>query len=235
MAASRDGTVGEADGAVVAVVFDLDGLLVDSERIWEAAREWIAREGGGSWPADAQARMMGMSTPEWTRWMHDELGVRLAPEEIRDAVLERLERVYRERVPLMRGAREAVARMAARWPLAVASSSARRLVEVALAETGLDRHFVAIVSSEEVERGKPAPDVWLEATRRLAVDPVRCVAVEDSTAGIRSAHAAGLAVVAVPEPEFPPAPEAVALAAATLDSLDELTAEVVERAALSAA
>jgi HAD superfamily hydrolase (TIGR01509 family) len=217
-------------GAVAAVIFDMDGLLIDTERIWEAARERIAREAGGSWPADAQTRMMGMSTPEWTQWMHDELGLPLTPEQIRDAVLERLERGYRERVPFMPGARDAVARMAARWPLGVASSSPRRLLEVVLAETGLEPHFAAFVSSEEVERGKPAPDVWLEASSRLEADPDRCVAVEDSTAGIRSAHAAGLAVVVVPDAKFPPAAEAAALAAVRLDSLAELTPEVVERA-----
>ncbi|MGH2986666.1 MAG: HAD family hydrolase, partial [Solirubrobacterales bacterium] len=130
-------------GAVAAVLFDMDGLLIDTERIWEAARERITREAGGTWPADAQARMMGMSTPEWTQWMHDELGVRLTPTQIRDAVLERLERGYRERVPLMPGARDAVGRMGARWPLAVASSSPRRLLEVVLAETGLEPHFAA--------------------------------------------------------------------------------------------
>jgi HAD superfamily hydrolase (TIGR01509 family) len=217
-------------GAVTAVIFDMDGLLIDTERIWEAARERIAREAGGAWPADAQARMMGMSTPEWTQWMHDELGVRLTPAQIRDQVLERLERGYRERVPLMPGARDAVARIAARWPLAVASSSPRRLLEVVLAETALQPHFAAFVSSEEVERGKPAPDVWLEAARRLEADPGGCVAVEDSTAGIRSAHAAGLAVVVVPDAKFPPAADALALAATTLHSLDQLTPDVIERA-----
>jgi HAD superfamily hydrolase (TIGR01509 family) len=216
--------------AVAAVVFDMDGLLIDTERIWEAARERVAREGGGAWPPNAQAQMMGMSTPEWTQWMHDELGVRLTPAQIRDAVLERLERGYRERVPLMPGATDAVARIGARWPLAVASSSPRRLLEVVLAETGLEAHFGAYVSSEEVERGKPAPDVWIEAARRLEADPERCVAVEDSTAGIRSAHAAGLAVLAVPDAKFPPAADALDLAAAALDSLAELTPEVVERA-----
>jgi HAD superfamily hydrolase (TIGR01509 family) len=217
-------------GAVAAVLFDMDGLLIDTEGVWGAVRERVAREAGGAWPADAQTRMMGMSTPEWTQWMHDELGVGLTPAQIRDTVLERLERAYRERVPLMPGAAEAVARIAARWPLAVASSSPRRLLEVVLAETGLAPHIGAYVSSEEVERGKPAPDVWIEAASRLGADPAHCVAVEDSTAGIRSAHAAGLAVIAVPDAKFPPAAEAKALAAATLDSLAELTPEVIEEA-----
>ena len=127
---------GSRQGPVAAVLFDMDGLLIDTEPIWAAARERIAREHGGTWPADAQTQMMGMSTPEWTQWMHDALGVRLSPTEIRDAVLDLLERYYREEVPLMPGARDAVARMASRWPLAVASSSPRRLLELVLAETG---------------------------------------------------------------------------------------------------
>jgi HAD superfamily hydrolase (TIGR01509 family) len=217
-------------GSVAAVVFDMDGLLIDTEPIWEAARERIAREGGGSWRADSQTQMMGMSTPEWTGWMHAELGVRMSPDEIRDAVLERIERGYRERVPLMPGARSAVERMAARWPLGVASSSPRRLLEVVLAETGLGRLIEAFVSSEEVARGKPAPDVWLEAARRLEADPGECVAVEDSPAGIRSAHAAGLAVIVVPDPKFPPAGDALTLAAGRLDSLEQLSVDVIERA-----
>lgn len=211
-----------------AVIFDMDGLLVDSERVWEATRERVAREGGGRWHDDSQARMMGMSTPEWTRWMRDELGVRMEPDRIRDAVLDRIEERYRDSVPLMPGADGAVRRMAERRPLAVASSSARRLIELVLGTTGWAPLVREVVSSEEVARGKPSPDVYLEAVRRLGAEPALCVAIEDSTAGLRSAHAAGLAVVAVPEPDFPPAPEALELAGATLSTLDELTVELVE-------
>jgi HAD superfamily hydrolase (TIGR01509 family) len=218
----------ESKPSVAAVIFDMDGLLVDSERVWESARERVARANGGAWHADSQARMMGMSTPEWSTWMREELGVRLAPGRIRDTVLTEIEAIYRDRVPLMPGAGRAVERIAARWPLAVASSSARGLVELVLELTGWKPRFEAVVSSEEVPRGKPAPDVYLEAARRLGVEPGGCVAVEDSTAGLRSAHAAGLRVTAVPEPDFPPAPEALALAGVVIDSLDELTAEVVQ-------
>lgn len=209
------------------MIFDMDGLLIDSERVWEAARERVARDNGGAWHPDSQTRMMGMSTPEWSAWMHDELGVALPADQIRDTVLAEIEAIYRDSVPLMRGAAGAVERTAARWPLAVASSSPRRLVELVLDLTGWAARFVAVVSSEEVARGKPAPDVYLEAARRLGVEPTRCVAVEDSTAGLRSAHAAGLGVIAVPEPDFPPVPEALAMAGAALESLDELTVEVV--------
>jgi HAD superfamily hydrolase (TIGR01509 family) len=212
-----------------AVIFDMDGLLIDSERVWERARERVARDNGGAWHHDSQARMMGMSTPEWSAWMHDELGVELEPPRIRAVVLKEIDGIYREGVPLMPGADAAVARIAGRWRLAVASSSPRVLVELVLDLTGWADRFEAVVSSEEVARGKPAPDVYLEAARRLEVVPDRCVAVEDSTAGLRSADAAGMAVVAVPEPDFPAAPEALELAEAVLGSLDELTPEVVER------
>ena len=212
---------------VAAVVFDMDGVLIDSEQVWAAAREELARETGGRWAEDTQARMMGMSSPEWSRYMHDELGVPMEPAEISGAVVERLERRYREHLPLLPGAREAVERSAARWPLAVASSSNRPLIDLVLDLAGLARFFRVTVSSEEVARGKPAPDVYLEAARRLDVDPDSCTAVEDSTNGILAAHAAGMRVIAVPRRDYPPDPEALACAAVVLDFLDQLTPEVI--------
>jgi HAD superfamily hydrolase (TIGR01509 family) len=175
--------------------------------------------------------MMGMSSPEWTEYMRAELGVALEPEEISREVVARLERRYRERLPLLPHAHQAVERLAARWPLAVASSSNRPVIDLVLELAGLARCFAVTVSSEEVARGKPAPDVYLEAARRLQVDPRACVAVEDSTNGIRAAHAAGMAVIAVPRPDYPPAPDALELAAAVLGSLTELTPRVVLEAA----
>jgi HAD superfamily hydrolase (TIGR01509 family) len=211
-----------------AVIFDLDGVLIDSERAWESARRKLALESGGRWADDAQAQMMGMSSPEWTRWMHDELDVPLEGDEIFRAVTEELSNAYRERLPLLPGARQAVARMAKHWPLAIASSSSRILIDLVLELAELDRLFKASVSSEEVARGKPAPDVYLEAARKLGVDPAACAAVEDSTNGIRAGAAAGMRVIAIPERDFPPSADALALAAATIDSLAELTPELVK-------
>jgi HAD superfamily hydrolase (TIGR01509 family) len=219
---------------VAAVVFDMDGVLIDSEQVWADVREELAREHGGAWPAGTQERMMGMSSLEWSRFMRDELGVRLEPREISDAVVERIERRFRERLPLLPHAREAVERLTPRFPLAVASSSNRPVIDVVLDLAGLAGSFQATVSSEEVRRGKPAPDVYLEAARRLGVDAAECVAVEDSTNGIRAAHAAGMSVIAVPRPDYRPSAEALALAAVVLDSLAELTPRVVERAATTA-
>jgi HAD superfamily hydrolase (TIGR01509 family) len=210
-----------------AIVFDLDGLLLDSEQLWDEVREELARERGGRWSERAQADMMGMSSPEWSRYMHDVVGLSESPDEIAEEVVRRMEARYRERLPLIPGAREAVERLAARWPLGLASSSNRPLIDLALETGGLAPFFAATVSSEEVARGKPAPDVYLEAVRRLEVDPARAAAIEDSRNGIRSAHAAGLRVVAIPNAHFPPDADSLALADLMLDSLADLTPESV--------
>jgi HAD superfamily hydrolase (TIGR01509 family) len=215
---------------IEAVVFDLDGVLIDSEDIWDEAREQLTRERGGRWHARAQADMMGMSSLEWSRYMHEELGLQIPPDEISAAVVERLENLYRERLPLLPGARQAVERLAARWPLAVASSSNRRLIDLVLELAALERLFAATVSSEEVARGKPAPDVYLEAARRLAVDPGAAAAVEDSEKGIQAAAAAGMRVVAVPNAAYPPTEATVAKADVVLASLAELTPEAIDQA-----
>jgi len=215
--------------SIETVVFDLDGVLLDSEHVWDAVREQLVRERGGRWHDRAQREMMGMSSSEWSRYTHTELGVPDPPEEISAEVVRRLEALYRERLPAIAGAREAVERLAEHWPLGVASSSNRELIDAFVEVTGLD--FRVTVSSEEVPRGKPAPDVFLEAARRLAVAPGRCAAIEDSANGIRAAHAAGLLVVAIPNRHYPPPAEALAFADAVLCSLDELTVERLSAAA----
>jgi len=213
-----------------AVVFDLDGVLLDSEQLWDEAREELARERGGRWHERAQRDMMGMSSPEWSRYMHDVIGLREPPEEIDAEVVARIERRYRERLPLLPGAAEAVERLAARWPLGLATSSNREIVDLVLEVSGLDRFFRATVSSEEVPRGKPAPDVFLEAARRLRVAAERTAVVEDSENGILAGRAAGMRVVAIPNPHFPPGEEALAEADVVLRSLVELTPSVFESA-----
>jgi HAD superfamily hydrolase (TIGR01509 family) len=208
------------------VVFDLDGVLLDSEQLWDRAREELARERGGRWHGCAQRDMMGMSSTEWSRYMHDRIGLREPPEEISREVVRRLSTLYRERLPVLPGAREAVERLAMRWPLALASSSNRELIDLALELMEVQQFFRATVSSEEVPRGKPAPDVYLEAARRLGVDPAGAVAIEDSHNGIRSAKAAGMRVVAIPNEHFPPG-EALEEADVVLESLGDLTDETL--------
>ncbi len=213
-----------------AVVFDLDGLLLDTEQVWDEVREALVRERGGRWHNRAQADMMGMSSTEWSRYLHEELGLAEPPEELNRIVVERMEERYRRQLPLVGGAVEAVRRLAERWPLGLASSSNRPLIDLALDEMGVAELFRATVSSEEVDRGKPAPDVYLEAARRLDVSPQSAVAVEDSASGIRSAKAAGMGVIAVPNAHFPPPEEVLELADLRLESLAALTPDAVESA-----
>jgi HAD superfamily hydrolase (TIGR01509 family) len=209
--------------AVDAVVFDLDGVLVDSEHVWDEVREDLARERGGRWHERAQADMMGMSSTEWSRYMHDVIGLAESPEEIDAEVVRRMQEHYAAELPLIDGAVDAVKRVASSFRLAVASSSNRPLIDLVLERAGLASFFEATVSSEEVERGKPAPDVFLEAARRLGTAPERCAAVEDSANGIRAARAAGMRVVAIPNRRYPPPPDALGLADVVLDSLEGLT------------
>ncbi len=204
-------------------------MLVDSEAVWDAVREQVTRESGGRWHQHAQRDMMGMSSLEWSRYMHEELGVPMEPEEISALVVERLQERYRQDLPLLLHAVETVRELAERWPLALASSSNRPVIDLVLEETGLAPCFLVTISSEEVGRGKPAPDVYLEAARRLGVEPTSCAAIEDSTNGIRSAKAAGMWVAVIPRRDFPPAPEALELADVVLDSLADL-GEMLESA-----
>ena len=212
---------------VEAVVFDLDGVLVQTEEVWDEVRGAFVLERGGRYDEEAQRAMMGMSSPEWSRYLHEELGVADEPDEIAAEMVRRMLARYRERLPLIDGAVEAVERLAERWPLAIASSSNRPLIDAVVEGAGLAERFRATVSSEEVPRGKPAPDVYLEAARRLGVDPSCTAAVEDSHSGIRSAKAAGMRVLAIPNPSFPPDEDALAQADVVLAGLADLTPDAV--------
>jgi HAD superfamily hydrolase (TIGR01509 family) len=210
-----------------AVVFDLDGVIIDSEQVWDAAREQLVRERGGTWHEHATADTMGMSSKEWSQYMHDRLGVPLDPDKINEEVVRRVAAIYEEGLPLLPHAVETVRELAARRPLGLASSSNRPIIDLVLERSGLKPCFTAVVSSEEVDRGKPAPDVYLEVARVLGVEAKDCVAIEDSTNGIKSAVAAGMRTIAVPNPHFPPADDAIATAAVVAPTLAEVTPEVV--------
>jgi HAD superfamily hydrolase (TIGR01509 family) len=214
---------------IEAIVFDLDGVLIQSEELWDAVRERYVRERGGRYDSEVQRAMMGMSAPEWSRFLHEDAGVSEEPEDINRDVVERMLEAYRHELPLLPGAVDAVRRTADVFPLGLASSSNRVIFEEVLRLAGIADCFEATVSSEEVERGKPAPDVYLEAAHRLGVEPDRCAAVEDSHAGLRSAHDAGMRVIAIPNASYPPDDEALELADVTLESLNQLTPERIER------
>ncbi len=218
---------------VAAVIFDLDGVLVDSEAVWDEVRMQFTEENGGRWHADAQREMMGMSSVEWSTYVRDRLGVDMEPQEISTAVADRVAERYRERLPLLPGAVEAVKSLSAEWPLGLASSSNRHVIDLVLELAGIAANFQVSVSSEEVGAGKPAPDVYLEAAKRLGAEPARCAAIEDSSNGLRSARAAGMTVIAVPNRDFPPDPAALELADAALESLEQLTPDRIRAAGVS--
>jgi HAD superfamily hydrolase (TIGR01509 family) len=211
-----------------AVIFDLDGVLLDSEAAWRDAKREVVEEWDGSWKDEASRAMLGMSAPEWSLYMREELQVDRDPAEIDAEVVKRLLAGYREQLPLLDGAREAVERLAARWPLGLASSSNLEVIEVVMESGGFAPSFQTWVSSEEVARGKPAPDVFLEAARRLGADPERAAAIEDSHNGILAARAAGMTVIALPNHEFPPGEDALEQAHLVLSGLQELTVETID-------
>jgi HAD superfamily hydrolase (TIGR01509 family) len=212
---------------IEAVVFDLDGVLIDSEPVWEQVRRQVVADLGGRWPPDAQRTIMGMSTPEWARYLSEDLGAGLTPAEIAGIVIDAMTARFRTEVPLLPGAVETVRLLAARWPLGLASSAPATLIETVLATTGLRKHFAAVMSSEQVALGKPAPDIYLAVTGRLGYPPPHCAAVEDSSNGLRSAAAAGLQVIAVPHGSYPPDPDALAVARLVLPRLAALTPDAV--------
>jgi HAD superfamily hydrolase (TIGR01509 family) len=209
---------------IAAVVFDLDGVIVDSEQVWDEVRLAYTEETGGNYGPTATRDMMGMSSLEWSRYMADELGVPGTPSEINAAVVERMLARYGVEPPLIPGAADVVRTVAEMWPVAIASSSNPELIAVVIAAAGLADVMRHAVSSQEVAAGKPAPDVYLEAARRLGVEPSRCAAVEDSHNGIRSAKAAGMRVYALPNPHFPPDPASLAEADVVLAAIGELPA-----------
>jgi HAD superfamily hydrolase (TIGR01509 family) len=212
---------------IEAVVFDMDGVLVDSEHVWDEVREQYAVASGGTYSERATRDMMGMSSVEWSRYMAETLGVPGTPEEINDAIVQRMLERYGDAPPLLPGAIDAARRLGERWPLAIASSSNPELIEVVLRAAELTELFRVAVSSQEVARGKPAPDVYLAAAAQLGVEPSRCAAVEDSHNGIRSAKAAGMRVVVFPNIHFPPDDEAIAMGDVVISSLEELTVELI--------
>ena len=203
-----------------AVIFDLDGVLVDSERIWDEVRRAVVAEHGGTWREEATRAQQGMSTPEWARYLVEELGARTTPAEIATLVVKRMAARYAAEPPLIPGAVDVVRQVSARWPVAIASSSPVILIKGFLDVTGLP--VGAAVSSEQVGAGKPAPDVYLRAAELLGVAPQDCAAVEDTTNGLRSALAAKMAVYAVPNPHFPPDPDVLKQATAVVEKITDL-------------
>lgn len=211
-----------------ALIFDMDGTLTDSESWWDEVRRGLATEDGVPWPATATTDMMGMSTPEWSAYLVETVGIKGTAEDAARRTIDAMaDRYHHAGVPLLPGAAEAVARMAQLLPLGLASSSPRRLIDAVCAEMDWDAVLVATVSTEEVERGKPAPDGFLRCCELMGVDAAQSAAVEDSTNGLISALAAGMCTIAVPPRFHPPSAEVLNRADAVIDTLDELTVELL--------
>ncbi len=210
--------------AISAIIFDMDGVLIDSEHIWERVRRDYVPRHGGTYSDNITGDVMGMSAPEWSEYLRTFAGVDGTAQQINDDVVGLVAASYRTQLPLFPGTTSVIRRLAERVPLAVASSSNRTLIDLVLRLANLEDAFVATVSSEEVGRGKPAPDVYLRAAEKLGFPATSCGAVEDSSNGIRAAHAAGCYVVALPHPQFPPSPDALALANVTLGGIGQISA-----------
>lgn len=211
------------------IVFDMDGVIVDTEEIWNEVRHDFAVNHGGTWKRELdQPKVMGANSQQWAVSLRENNGVDLPVEEILRGIIDGLKERFGRELPVIEGAPEAIARLGRRYRLGVASSSPLEFVEYALEMAGVRERFAVVLSSDEVESGKPLPYVYLEACRRLDTAPNRAVAVEDSANGIKAAHAAGMAVIAIPNPGFPPSPESLALADAQLRSVAELTETFVD-------
>jgi HAD superfamily hydrolase (TIGR01509 family) len=210
------------------VIFDLDGVIVDSEIWWDEVRRDFAISHGRAWTLDDRAAVMGANSRQWSETMRTRLELDLDAETIQDAVVDGIvQRYEREGAPTIDGAVDTVRRVAATIPIALASSSHRRAIAAALAATGLGDAFEVVVSSDEVDHGKPAPDVFLEAARRLGADPSTILVVEDSLNGLKAARAAGMTVALVPNHSVPPAEGAEAFADVTLERISDLAPETM--------
>jgi HAD superfamily hydrolase (TIGR01509 family) len=219
--------------AIAAIVLDLDGVIGDTEELWDRERRQYVADHGGTWTDDATRAMQGMSSAEWSAYLAEELGASGEQHQISKDVAAMVVAEVEHELPLLPGAVRAVNELAHAYILGLASSANREVIDAVLDGAAITERFAATISSEEVERGKPAPDVYLEAARRMGVDPTACVAVEDSTNGLRAAYAAGMVVIATPNHAFPPAPDALALAAVVVDGIKDVTPELVASLATS--
>lgn len=205
---------------IKAVVFDLDGLLIDSEPVWFRARAEMFGRFGLEWTDADQKRLMGVSTATWIEYLTKKLQGRMSSTEIAEESLSKMVSYYRAgEVPLMPGAGQALEACAGRYKLGLASGSPRVLIDAALSGATWQLFFSEMLSSDEVNRGKPAPDAYLEIMRRMGVASKETVVIEDSGNGILAGKAAGVRVIAVPNPNLLPAPEALREADAVIDSL----------------
>jgi HAD superfamily hydrolase (TIGR01509 family) len=211
-----------------AVVFDMDGILVDSEVYWRECREAFARDRGLIWTAEDQHHAMGRNTLEWAQVMRERLKLDLSPEAIAEEMIQRVQARYEARLPLLPGALEAVHAVAGRYRMALASGSPPPIIRFVIDRAELQDVFEAVIYGEEMSHGKPAPDIYLETLRQLDLPPSQAVGIEDSANGVRALKAAGMIAVAVPSPGFSLPDDVLALADRVLDSMVQLSVAVID-------
>ncbi|MGH7763056.1 MAG: HAD family hydrolase [Candidatus Dormibacteraceae bacterium] len=214
--------------AVKAVLFDLDGVLIDSEPVWERVRRDFVERRGGHWSSELQTMMQGVNTATWAAALSQQLGGDDAPAILAEQVIAAMASSYRRVLPRIEGAAAAVRKLSGRFRLGLASGSPRSLIVLALQLTELTERFEVFLSADEVDRGRPSPDPYLELARRLALPPSQCVAVEDSANGLWSAIAAGMRVIAIPRGDHVPDEATLASAAAVLRDISGLTPSLLE-------
>lgn len=214
---------------IEAIIFDMDGLLVDSEPVWDKARSSMAAEAGKEWNEKDHRAVMGVSTEEWASYMIQRLELTISPEEVQAEIVQRMLEMYREGVPYLPGAVEAVNLASGHYPTALASGSHPNLIEAVVNDAPMQGKFKVVLSADEVGVGKPAPDVYLQTAHRLGIPPQQCLCLEDSGNGILAGLRAGMKVVAVPDPRFAPSQEILRQAHLVLTSLEAFSLETIRQ------
>lgn len=214
---------------IEAVIYDMDGVLVDSEVYWDKSRIEFARDRGLVWTDEFQRLAMGRSTVGWARVMQE----KLALDEPIDAIIAEMKaRViahYEARMPARPGALESVAHIKRHFRVGLASGSPTDIIKAVLRITGLDQLFEVMIYGDEAPRGKPAPDIYLEALKQLGVAPAVSLGIEDSANGLRSLRAAGMFAVAAPSPDYPLPDDVLALAHAHITTLEDFNVNLIRR------
>lgn len=204
---------------IKAVIFDMDGLLIDSEPCWDKARFNMAARAGVNWNKEDHKAVMGVSTHEWVSYMIERLSLKLPPKEVEETILDNMKQIYSRNIPFLPGATEAVSLSNSHYPTGLASGSPRSLIDTVINSPPFNNKFEVALSGDMFSKGKPSPDIYLEAARCLGIPPEHCVCLEDSGNGILAGKNAGMKVIAVPDPRFMPSEKKLKNADIVLDSL----------------
>lgn len=207
---------------IKAVIFDMDGLLIDSEPVWFRAKEDLLKEINYKWTWEDQKNSMGVSTETWVNYVYNFADQKFTKEEVLHGITDRMKTYYKNgEIDLMPGANEALQFAKNNFKVGLASGSYKDLLYGAVKSNNWESIFEEILSSDDIERGKPQPDIYLEVMKRLGVLPEECIVLEDSRDGIKAGVAAGAKVITVPSKDVPVPPEVLDSAYAVIDSLND--------------